>query len=68
MVKGFWKKYPDPRLSHVKFNYTVDCKFLDENTIPENNQVQDPVNKTIDLSNLSMDELITELENLCETF
>ena len=41
-------------------------EVLDENTIPENNQVQEPVNKTIDLSSLSMEELITELENLCE--
>jgi len=41
-------------------------QVLDENTIPENNQVQEPVNKTIDLSSLSMEELITELENLCE--
>ena len=41
-------------------------EVLDENTIPENNQVQEPVNKTIDLSSFSMEELITELENLCE--
>ena len=41
-------------------------EVLDQNTIPENNQVQEPVNKTIDLSSLSMEELITELENLCE--
>ena len=41
-------------------------EVLDENTIPENNQLQEPVNKTIDLSSLSMEELITELENLCE--
>ena len=41
-------------------------EVLDENTIPENIQVQEPVNKTIDLSSLSMEELITELENLCE--
>ena len=41
-------------------------EVLDENTIPENNQVQESVNKTIDLSSLSMEELITELENLCE--
>ena len=41
-------------------------EILGENTIPENNQVQEPVNKTIDLSSLSMEELITELENLCE--
>ena len=41
-------------------------EVLGENTIPENNQVQEPVNKTIDLSSLSMEELITELENLCE--
>ena len=42
-------------------------EVLDENTISENNQVQESVNKTIDLSSLSMEELITELENLCET-
>ena len=41
-------------------------EVLGENTIPENNQVQEPVNKTMDLSSLSMEELITELENLCE--
>jgi predicted DNA-binding protein YlxM (UPF0122 family) len=41
-------------------------EVLGENTIPENNQVQEPVNKTIDLSSFSMEELITELENLCE--
>ena len=41
-------------------------EILGENTIPENNQVQEPVNKTIDLSSFSMEELITELENLCE--
>ena len=41
-------------------------EVLGENTIPENNQVQEPVNKTIDLSSLSMEELITELENLCK--
>ena len=41
-------------------------EVLGENTIPENNQVQEPVNKTIDLSSLSMEELITKLENLCE--
>ncbi|MBT4217685.1 MAG: DUF349 domain-containing protein [Flavobacteriales bacterium] len=41
-------------------------EVLDENTIPENNQVQESVNKTIDLSSFSMEELITELENLCE--
>ena len=40
-------------------------EVLDENTIPENNKVQDSLNKTIDLSSLSMEELITELENLC---
>ena len=42
-------------------------EVVDENTISENNQVQESVNKTIDLSSLSMEELITELENLCET-
>ena len=42
-------------------------EVLDENTISENNKVQNSVNKTIDLSSLSMEELITELENLCET-
>jgi len=42
-------------------------EVLDENTISENNKVQDSGNKTIDLSSLSMKELITELENLCET-
>ena len=41
-------------------------EVLGENTIPENNKVQEPVNKTIDLSSFSMEELITELENLCE--
>ena len=41
-------------------------EILDENTISENNKVQKFVNKTIDLSNLSLEELITELENLCE--
>ena len=40
-------------------------ELVDENTISENNQVQESVNKTIDLSSLSMEELITELENLC---
>ena len=41
-------------------------KVLDENTISENNQVQESINNSIDLSSLSMQELITELENLCE--
>ena len=40
-------------------------EVLDENTILENNQVQESLKKTIDLSSLSMEELITELENLC---
>jgi predicted DNA-binding protein YlxM (UPF0122 family) len=41
-------------------------EVLDDNTISENNQVQESVNKTIDLNSLSMEELIAELENLCE--
>ena len=41
-------------------------EILEENTISENNKVQEFVNKTMDLSNLSMEELIAELENLCE--
>ena len=37
-------------------------EVLDENTIPENNQLQEPVNKTIDLSSLSMEELIISVQ------
>ena len=40
-------------------------EILEVNTISENNEVQDPLTETTDLSSLSMKELITELENLC---
>ena len=37
-------------------------EVLGENTIPENNQVQEPVNKTIDLSSLTRATKIRILE------
>ena len=40
-------------------------EILEVNTISENNEVQDSLTETTDLSSLSMKELITELENLC---
>ena len=39
---------------------------LDKNTILENNEVQESLTETTNLSSLSMEKLIIELENLCE--